>query len=66
MAAAFVVFGCLLGFIGALCGWLFAGLPLVAALAIWTLSGPLTALVLVFRALPPQTPAPEPATAQVA
>ena len=66
MAVAFVVFGCLLGFVAGLGGWLFAGLPLLAALALWALSGPLTVLLLLRRALPPEEPALEAVQAQPA
>ena len=66
MGVAIVVFGGLLGFIGGLAGWLFAGLPLVAALLVWALSGPVTALVLIALVLPPKAPGLEPVRAQAA
>ena len=45
MAVFIVLIGCALGFFGALWGVFFGGLPLLTAAAIWALSGPASALV---------------------
>ncbi|SHI97929.1 hypothetical protein [Wenxinia saemankumensis] len=46
MGPVIVLLGGLLGLVGAIGGWLFLDMPVFAALAIWALSGPAAALLL--------------------
>ena len=62
MGLLIMLSGCCLGAVLALAGWLFAGLPLVVALMIWALSGPVTALLVLLGSLRDPVPSLEPET----
>ena len=50
MALIVVVLGSVLGFFGAIAGWLFWDVSTLGALSIWLLSGPTAALVMLLAA----------------
>ena len=54
MASLIVLCGTILGFVGGVAGYLFLDLSLLAALAVWILSGPLSAALAAIMATAPR------------